>query len=134
MLPQDEENAANIIGDKTFQEGGPGMAWFAFITEACEEAAKRHGVWPQVQKFRDEIKQLQERCLVRFQQFPPPYLVKKKFAGWEGRLIAKRYDFAESGEEHTVIVFLDFMTRGNNEYDRGNGFGHDPIQYGAINY
>ena len=110
------------------------MAWFAFITEACEEAAKRHGVWPQVQKFRDEIKQLQERCLVRFQQFPPPYLVKKKFAGWEGRLIAKRYDFAESGEEHTVIVFLDFMTRGNNEYDRGNGFGHDPIQYGASHY
>ena len=99
---------------------GTSMAWFAFITKACEEAARRHGVWRQVEDFRDEIKKLQEFALVRFQQFPPPYLVKKKFAGWEGRLIARRYDFTDQqNEEHTVIVFLDFMTRGNHGYDKG---------------
>ena len=112
---------------------GTSMAWFGFITKACEEAARRHGVWRQVEDFRDEIKKLQECALVRFQQFPPPYLVKKKFAGWEGRLIAKRYDFTDQqGEEHTVIVFLDFMTRGNNGYDKG--FGQDPLKYGAAHY
>ncbi len=112
---------------------GTSMAWFAFITKACEEAARRHGVWRQVEDFRDEIKKLQEFALVRFQQFPPPYLVKKKFAGWEGRLIARRYDFTDQqNEEHTVIVFLDFMTRGNNGYDKG--FGQDPLKYGAAHY
>ncbi|MBQ9336710.1 MAG: hypothetical protein IJS14_05365 [Lentisphaeria bacterium] len=110
------------------------MAWFAYISKECEKAARLHGVFPKVVELQQKVEELQQDCLPRFHQFPPPYLVKKKFAGKEGRLIAERREIPDGADEHTVIVFLDFMTRGNADYEREYGFGHDPIAYGEQHY
>ena len=116
------------------------MAWFAYISRKCKEAANDQsgvipgGVLPRVEELQRTVERLQQDCLPRFHQFPPPYLVKKKFAGREGRLIAERREIKDGKEEHTVIVFLDFMTRGAPDYERRYGFGHDPIAYGDQHY
>ena len=110
------------------------MAWFAYISKECREAAQEHGVLPNVKKLQETVEELQQDCLPRFHQFPPPYLVKKKFADKAGRLIAERREIREGKEEHTVIVFLDFMTKGNTDYEKSFGFGKDPVAYGKSHY
>lgn len=110
------------------------MAWYVYVTDQCKEAAKKHSVTQRVKQFQQEVEQLQATSLARFCQFPTPYLVKKKFAVYEGRLIASRKDLLVDGEEHTVIIFLDYMTRGDDAYEGKSGFGHDPEGYGRKHY
>lgn len=99
------------------------MAIFVFVTEECERSAARHGYHDELAKFRERIELAQD--VRQFDPFPPPYLVKKKFATKQGRLIAALHP---NVGEHAVVVFLTVMIRGEAAYE--NHFSRNPIEYG----
>ncbi len=98
------------------------------VTDACKSDARRHSMTQQLERFVEDVEKRQTTSA--FDQFPPPYFVKKKFAGRQGRLIAAEKIVTCKGEVHNVLVFLAILTRGSNEYDGQNGFGHDSKGYG----
>lgn len=102
------------------------MALMVFVTENCRKNARDHGLVNELDAFRDRVEQTQSTSL--FDPFPPPYLVKKKLGGRQGRLIAD----LRTVEDHAVIVFLSIMIRGHHAYDRE--FGRDPIAYGQRHF
>lgn len=99
---------------------------FVHITEGCTNDAKVHGLVDDVQRFRDRVESTQSLFL--FDPFPPPYLVKKKLGGRQGRLIAEK----RSVGEHVLIVFLGILIRGDHQYEEG--FAKDPRGYGEQHF
>ena len=95
------------------------MGFYVYITEDCEEAAKKHGCWQDIRRFRDKV--LADQNTIRFEYFPPPFL-KKRFRK-QHRLVAAERQL----EEETVIIFHRLMIRGNAQY---NDFISDPRDYG----
>lgn len=102
------------------------MALFVYVTRNCEEEARTHSLWPEVERFRDRVEATQSTSL--FVQFPKPYFVKKKIGGRQGRLIAALHSIGD----HAVLVFLSVLIRGDHAYDMG--FGRDPVEYGAKHF
>lgn len=102
------------------------MALIVYITENCEADARNHGLQVDLERFRDRVEKSQSTSL--FDPFPPPYLVKKKLGGRQGRLIA---DLRPVGD-HAVIVFLAVLTRGSREYE--DEFTRDPHAYGRQHF
>lgn len=100
------------------------MSLFVHITDNCEASASRHGVLNELEKFRDRVERTQSTS--SFDKFPAPYLVKKKLAGRQYRLIAKSFEVGDD----VVVVFLEVMIRGDHDYDADGGFGNDPEGYG----
>ncbi len=85
-----------------------------------------HGLTGEIERLRESIEDTQSTS--RFDPFPPPYLVKKKLGGRQGRLIASVH---VSGE-HTVIVFLAIMIRGSRAYEAE--FSNNPVAYGKQHF
>lgn len=104
------------------------MSLFVYITDNCENSASRHGVLNELKKFGDRIEHAQSTS--SFDKFPAPYLVKKKLAGRQHRLIAKSFEVGDD----VVVVFLEVMIRGDRDYDADGGFGKDPDGYGRRNF
>jgi len=102
------------------------MALFVCVTLNCQEEARRHGYWPDVERFRDRVEETQSTS--QFDQFPKPYFVKKKIGGRQGRLIASLHTIGD----HAVLVFLSLLIRGDHAYD--TGFGKDPVGYGTQHF
>lgn len=102
------------------------MALFTYVTEKCGEEAARHAMTNALEKFVARVEKAQDTRY--FDPFPPPYLVKKQFGKYQGRLIASRESVQYDEEEHTVLVFLSVMMRGARAYDAE--FGHNPESYG----
>lgn len=98
------------------------MTLFVYVTEQCKEDAVSHSLQTEVDRFRDSVESTQSTS--RFDPFPPPYLVKKKMGGRQGRLIA---EYRQVGE-HAVIVFLAILIRGHRAYE--DEFSRDPKGYG----
>lgn len=98
------------------------MTLFVYVTDQCREDAVSHGLQTEVDRFRDSVESTQSTS--RFDPFPPPYLVKKKMGGRQGRLIA---EYRQVGE-HAVIVFLAILIRGHRAYE--DEFARDPKGYG----
>lgn len=88
-----------------------------FVTENCREDARDHGLASELEAFRKRVEDTQSTSL--FDPFPPPYLVKKKIGGRQGRLIA---DLRPVGE-HAVVVFLAILIRGHHAYEMGRRQG-----------
>ncbi len=102
------------------------MAIFVYITKECRDEAQRHTLQDDLDKFKDRVERAQNARLL--EPFPPSYLVKKKFGGRQGRLIAKQVNL----DEHAVIVFLSVMIRGESAYE--NGFSRNHIEYGRQHF
>lgn len=98
------------------------MALFVYVTEQCLSDAKEHGLQTDVDRFKERVEDAQSTS--QFDPFPPPYLVKKKLGGRQGRLIA---EFRQMGE-HAAIVFLAIMIRGSRAYE--DEFVRNPLEYG----
>ena len=99
------------------------MSLFVYITDACREDARTHGLSDEIDKLYARIEANQNTA--QFDRFPKPYIVKKKLSGRQGRLIAEEQIVGA----HLVVVFLAVMIRGSREY--ADGFGLDPVAYGA---
>jgi len=102
------------------------MALFVYITESCRNDARRHSLSDEIDRLKERVESSQS--VSHFDPFPPPYLVKKKLGGRQGRLIADRRQCGE----HAVVVFLAIMIRGDSAYE--NHFGLDPVGYGEQHF
>jgi len=103
------------------------MSLFVFVTEACRNEARNHGFLDRLNSFVSQVTKAQS--LAYFDKdFPPPYLVKRKFGNRQGRLIAR----LEQVDAYDVVVLLGILIRGSNEYE--SGFGPDPEGYGRSNF
>lgn len=102
------------------------MSLFVYIANECNSDAQTHGLTGEVERFRERVEDTQSTSL--FDPFPPPYLVKKKLGGRQGRLIAS----VHNAGEHTVIVFLAIMIRGSRAYEAE--FSNDPVAYGSQHF
>jgi hypothetical protein len=105
------------------------MALFAFVTDKCREEAKGFNYLPDLKNLCEQIEESQD--FNRFDPFPPPYLVRKHFAGRNGRLIALKQPVTYQDEEHTVIVLLSVIMRGNRAYEE---FSENAAEYGARHF
>jgi hypothetical protein len=101
------------------------MAFFVHIGERCREDSRRHGLSSALDTFAESVEVAESLTL--FDHFPPPYLVKKKLGGRQGRLIAAYYQT----NDHVIIHFLAVMIRGDRAYE---AFSADPIVYGQRNF
>jgi hypothetical protein len=63
------------------------MAIYVYATEACREEARKHSVEPQLDRIIRKVES--DQSYSQFQPFPSPFLVKKKFGMFIGRLIAQ---------------------------------------------
>lgn len=102
------------------------MTLFVYVTEQCRADARAHTIADDVERVRLNIEERQS--LSTFDQFPPPYLVKKKLHGRQKRLVAETRRVGE----HTVVVFLSVMIRGGRDYE--NEFCRDPVAYGTQHF
>ena len=101
------------------------MSLLVYVTEACRRDVLLHSLDADIKHFAARVEESQSTSL--FDHFPPPYLVKKKLGGRQGRLIA---DFC-TVQGHSVVRFLSIMIRGNREYDL---FSENPGQYGSTKF
>ena len=102
------------------------MSLFVYVADDCRKEAAQHALSEPLERFRDRVEKAQDTRY--FDAFPPPYLVKKKLGGQQGRLIAERHTVKHGEEDHTVIVFVSVLIRGEHAYD--SQFGRDPEKYG----
>lgn len=101
------------------------MAIYVYITQNCRDKAITYGLHQEMDRFTARVEKVQS--LELFANFPHPYLVKRKFGGNQGRLIAEKTKLG-GAEEHTIVCFLTVLIRGDRDYDRG--FGVDPVGWG----
>jgi hypothetical protein len=99
---------------------------FVYLTEDCQSDAQTHSLTDELDRFREKVEDTQSTSL--FDPFPPPYLVKKKIGGRQGRLIA---DLRPIGD-HAVIVFLAIMIRGDRAYEVE--FSRNPRAFGEQHF
>lgn len=102
------------------------MALFVYVTDDCKAEARLHSLLDGLENFQEKVEQTQSTSL--FDPFPPPYFVKKKLGGRQGRLVAK----LETIGEHAVMIFLSVLMRGQNAYEKE--FQHDPVAYGEKHF
>src|SRR6185369_5858331 len=102
------------------------MSLFVYVTDACLQDAKRHGLAPDLHTLRDRVENSQRTDL--FDPFPAGYLVKKKFGGRQGRLIAQH----RSVGADAAIVFLSILIRGDHAYE--DEFARDARAYGEQHF
>jgi hypothetical protein len=101
------------------------MTLYVQICDNCQKEAELHALVDEMERFKERVEATQSTDL--FDQFPIPYLVKKKLGGRQGRLIATLRPVAE----HAVVVFLSIMIRGHREYGE---FVRDPVLYGRNHF
>lgn len=101
------------------------MSLFVYVSENCVEDARKHNLAFEVQRLQDRVEETQSTNL--FVPFPPPYLVKKKLGGRQGRLIAEKRTVGD----HAVIICLALLIRGHRAYEE---FSQDPLAYGKRHF
>jgi tetratricopeptide (TPR) repeat protein len=101
------------------------MPLLVYVTKTCAEDAREHGMSTDLEKFKDRVESTQSMSL--FDPFPPPYSVKKKLGGRQGRLIAEQVRVGT----HSAVVFHRVLIRGSRDYD---DFVADPIGYGSQHF
>lgn len=102
------------------------MTLLVYVSDECRAGAKKHGLTEIIERLSSDVEERQS--LSQFDQFPPPYIVKKKLLGRQPRLIAEMRRVGD----HMVAVFLVVMIRGSNEYE--DEFCRDPVGYGERHF
>ena len=105
------------------------MAIYVFVTENCRENAITHGLQQELERFVARVEKAQS--LELFANFPPPYLVKRRFGSDQGRLIVEQKRIP-GAEEHTIVCLLAILMRGSQDYDQG--FGRNPVDFGRQHF
>jgi hypothetical protein len=100
------------------------MSLFVFTTENCRNEASEHGWQDRLESFALSLEQNQSVRM--FEPFPPPYLVKKKFGEYAGRLVAAHVPVGED----SVVVLLSALIKGTHDYDN---FSEHAVEYGRQN-
>src|SRR5438067_7088839 len=98
------------------------MALFVFITDNSRESARKHGMQDELLRLAERVERTQN--IRSLDPFPAGYLVKKKFSGRQGRLIARYVPLGE----HGVVIFLAVMMRGDSTYE--DQFSRNPEGFG----
>jgi len=92
------------------------MTYIVYVSKQCQSDAQKHGFVSALEKLKTDIENRQNLSL--FDRFgSSPYLVRKKFAGKQGRLLAVEETFSINGNDANCIVFLRILIRGDKEYD-----------------
>lgn len=99
--------------------------FLVYISENCKQDAVTHSLTVEMNSLRRNIETSQS--LWAFDPFPPPYHVKKKLGGRQGRLIAE----LRTVGEHAVVVFLSILIRGSRAYE---SFSDAPQEYGRKHF
>lgn len=97
------------------------MSLFVFVSDQCRDDAATHALKDVIDRVEKQVEESQS--LSTFDNFPPPYYVKKKLKGRQPRLVAE----LRSIGEHEVLIFLRVLIRSDHEYD---AFHKDPNNYG----
>ncbi len=102
------------------------MTLFAYVSDECRDGARKHALSEIIERLKSDVEERQS--LSQFDQFPPPYLVKKKLLGRQPRLVA---ELRKVGD-HMVVIFLAVMIRGSKEY--ADEFCRDSEGYGKRHF
>lgn len=88
---------------------------FVYNTENVKKHAKKYGCLDTLNSLTQKIEKTQSFSFL--DNFPPPFVVKKKFGINGGRLIGLIETIKVNDEEHSVIVFIAILQRSSNEYE-----------------
>lgn len=91
------------------------MALLVYVTEACRQETKNHGLQDVLEKVKIQLETDQDTR--RLEAFPNPYWMKKQFGRRQGRLVIVERNIELEGETHQVFVFLALIQRGDKSYD-----------------
>jgi len=94
------------------------MALLVYVTAKCRDDARSHGLNEELERFHARVERTQSTSL--FDPFPPPYWVKKKLGGRQGRLIATHRIVGD----HAVVIFLAILIRGSSSAKRQSAPGN----------
>jgi hypothetical protein len=101
------------------------MAIYCYITDNCRLEAQTHGWQDRLESFSKDVERKQ--TVRMFEHFvPSPYVVKKKFGEYAGRLIAAHLPVGE-GREDSVLIFVSAMIKGSAAYA---SFSDNAVSYG----
>ncbi|MDR1948267.1 MAG: hypothetical protein LBQ38_02640 [Spirochaetaceae bacterium] len=103
------------------------MTYLTYLANECRDEAKSLGT-----TYIDSLDTLvndirKKQSIAMFRQFPFPFLVKKKFGSFQGRLIAAKEIITVHGEEYAVIKLLSILVKSNHDYD---DFQNNPERHG----
>jgi len=101
------------------------MAYIVYITENCRKEAKKHNFEQDLQRLKDSIEKNQTAAQLE-RLSSTKYCVKKKIGSFQGRLVTYERQYTLN-KEHTVIIFLAILIRGNDDY---RNFQRDPETHG----
>jgi hypothetical protein len=100
------------------------MGLYIYVCDQCDKDVMNYSLSSEFERFHTKV--LQDQQLSRFDNFPSPFLVKKRMGGKQFRLIAKKWQ-PHHNSEHIVVVALRVLKRGSREY--GN-FSLDAESFG----
>jgi hypothetical protein len=100
----------NIDGKK-----GVFMDYIVYIADECRKEAKDHNYIDALGKTAYDVEHNQS--IANFDQFPVPFLIKKKFGAFQGRLIAAKEIVNMNGNDYAIIKFLAVLIKANKEYN-----------------
>jgi hypothetical protein len=90
------------------------MDYVVYITDECRKEAKAHNYIAALEKLALDVERKQN--VANFNQFPAPFLVKKKIGAFQGRLIAAQKIITIKDTDYAVINFLAVLIKANREY------------------
>lgn len=92
------------------------MTLFVYITETCQQSAKKHQLTDALDKLVADIER--EQALFRLDSFPHPFWVKKRLGTRHTRLVCRLESHKIEGEIVEVLVCLNIFQRGDKDYDK----------------
>jgi hypothetical protein len=98
------------------------MDYIVYITDECRKEAMERNYGEAFDKMEQAVERKQG--IANFDpSFPAPFLVKKKFGAFRGRLIAEKEIANINGDDYAVIKFLAVFIKADKEY---KDFRHNP--------
>lgn len=91
------------------------MALIVYVTDACRQETKNHGLQDVLEKVKLQLETDQDTR--RLESFPSPYWMKKQFGRRQGRLVIAEQAIELNGETHQIFIFLALIQRGDKSYD-----------------
>jgi hypothetical protein len=91
------------------------MDYIVYVADECRKEAREHNYLDALEKTAKDVERNQS--IANFDQFPVPFLVKKKFASVQGRLVAAKEIVNMNGNNYAVIKFLAVLIKADKEYN-----------------
>jgi hypothetical protein len=91
------------------------MNYIVYITDECRKEAKEHNYIEALERTAHDVEYNQS--IANFDPFPVPFLIKKKFGTFPGRLIAAKETVNINGDDYVAIKFLSVRIRADKDYN-----------------